>query len=198
MVLDVLCDRFRNEKLLTVKLLCHLALIVLLEKNVKGNDKRNDKERKNEQKDICFHLLPECLLKRFLYMPVMGPFPIDLCTGTTLQESFMCMIDVVRNAFFDILSFVNVFKLTVTLCAAAPQGFIDTAKQLLHLRKLIDNTISGDEYTITYCLSPCNTGIPRNDRPLLFLSTPDELPVVHVPVIKDIMTKQPQPCCKSS
>jgi len=109
----------------------------------------------------------------------------------------MGMIDVVRNTFSDILSFVSAFQHTVTAGATSPR-FFTVAKQLLHLRKLIDNTIRGDEYTITYCLSPCNTGIPRNDRPLLFLSTPDELPVIHVPVIKDIMTKQPQPCCKSS
>jgi hypothetical protein len=100
------------------------------------------------------------------------------------------MIDVVRDAFPDILRFVYVFQLAVAAGAASPR-LLGLADQLPHLSKLIDNTIGGDEYARTRRLSPRNTGVPRNDRPLLFLCSSDKLAVVHVPVIKDVMTEQP-------
>ena len=155
------------------------------------------KTARMSRKIFVFKMLPESLLKRFLHMQVMRPFPIDLCTGTTPEKSLMGMIDVVRNTFSDILSFVSAFQHTVTAGATSPR-FFTVAKQLLHLRKLIVNMIGGNEYACACCFSPRNTGVPRNDRPLLFLSMSDELTVVHVPVIKNIMTKQPQPRCKPS
>jgi hypothetical protein len=94
---------------------------------------------------FVFKLLSEGLLKYFLHMQVMGPFPIDLCTGTAPEKSLMCMIDVVGNTLSDILGFVNAFQHTVT-AGAASLRFFTAAKQLLHLRKLIDNTIGSNEY----------------------------------------------------
>ena len=146
---------------------------------------------------FVFNGLSESLLKRFLHAQVMGPFPIDLCTGTAPEKSLMCMIDVVRNAFSDVLSLFNAFQLTVTPRATSPEIFT-AVKQLLHLGELINNTIGGYEYACACCFPPRNSGIPRNDRPPLFLCISDELPVVHVPVIKNIMPKQPQPRCKPS
>jgi hypothetical protein len=146
---------------------------------------------------FVFKLLPESLLKHFFHMQVMGPFPIDLRAGAAPEKSLMGMIDVVRNTFSDILSFLSAFQLTVTAGATSP-GSLALAKQVLHLSKLIVNMIGGYEYACACCFSPRNTGVPRNDRPLLFLSMSDELTVVHVPVIKNIMTQQPQPCCKPS
>ena len=148
------------------------------------------------RKIFVFTPLPEDLMKYFLHMPIMGAFPIDFRTFSAAQEVCMCMIDVFGNAFSDILSIVGTYQLTVTLGAAAPQGSFASAEQLLHLDKLIGDTIRGDEYAMTCCLSAGNTRIPRYDRPLLFLGTSDKLSVVHAPVIKDVIAKQSQPCCK--
>ena len=148
------------------------------------------------RKIFVFTPLPEDLLKHFLHMPMMGAFPIYFPAFPAVQEVCVRVIDVVRNTFSDIRSFVGRCQLTVTLCATPPQRSFAAAEQMLYLAKLIGNTVRGDEYAMTCCLAARNTRIPCYDRPLLFLRPSEKLSVVHATFIKDVMAKQSQPCCK--
>ena len=145
---------------------------------------------------FVFTPLPENLLKYFLHMTVMRAFPVYFRTFPATQKVGMRMIDVVRNTFFDILSLVNTCQLTVTLCTPAPQWYFAAAEHVLHLGKLINDTIRSDEFTMPNCLLAGNTRIPRYDRPPLLLSPSDKLSIIHAPIIHDVMTKQSQPCYK--
>jgi hypothetical protein len=80
------------------------------------------KSARMSRKIFVFTPLPEDLLKYFLHMPMMGAFPIDFRAFPAAQEVCMCMIDVIRNTFSDILRLVSRCQLTVTLCATASQG----------------------------------------------------------------------------
>jgi hypothetical protein len=148
------------------------------------------------RKIFVFKMLWTNLLQNFLHVPVMGPCPVDVPAGAALQELIIGMKDIDRDPLPDVFISGHLLKLTVAACAAPPARQVKAAEAFLHLCKLLQNMIRGDEYAVPDRFVPQKTGITGDDRPSLFLGDPDDLPVIHKPIIKHIMAHQPQPCCE--